>query len=244
MKICVPVLDDNGNESKISEHFGHAPYFAFVDIKEGKKENLEIKQNPFMQHGPGEIPKWVNDNGVDLMIMRGVGTRAISFFNSFGIDVIKGAEGTVGSLIDEYLQEKLKDTDYGCGKDGNGGHHNHHEEGNCRKDFGKVVVPLEENSLESEVNNRFARAKYFGLVNSETGDTEIIENDISGEHGVGPMVISRLAEKGVNTLIAFNLGQNATQAAQYAKMAVYNAVKGKGIDNVNRLWDSKLDKAL
>jgi len=30
MKIAIPITDNAGLESRISEHFGHAPYFAFV----------------------------------------------------------------------------------------------------------------------------------------------------------------------------------------------------------------------
>ncbi len=112
MKIAIPLIESRGENSMISEHFGHAPYFGFVDLKEDGSYSVEVIANPLESHGPGDIPNYLNKNGVNLLIARGVGGRAIDFFNRLGIKVIRGAYGTVKELIENYKEEKLQDTDY------------------------------------------------------------------------------------------------------------------------------------
>ncbi|SHH55303.1 NifB/NifX family molybdenum-iron cluster-binding protein [Thermosipho atlanticus] len=111
MKIALPVVENRGANSLISEHFGHAPFFAFVKIDEGKIE-INIEKNPLEEHNPGEIPEYLKNQGVNLIIVRGIGQRAISFFNQFGIEVIRGANGTVEKLIQQYLEGKLRNINY------------------------------------------------------------------------------------------------------------------------------------
>jgi predicted Fe-Mo cluster-binding NifX family protein len=42
MKILIAVNENKGKDSKLSEHFGHCPYFA---IYETKTKRLELFQN-------------------------------------------------------------------------------------------------------------------------------------------------------------------------------------------------------
>jgi len=103
MKIAIPVIENNGEKSRISEHFGHSPYFAFVELKENKKFTFEIVENPLENHSPGEIPDYMLSKNVDLMVVRGIGDRAINAFDSLGIQVIRGADGTLKEIIEKYI---------------------------------------------------------------------------------------------------------------------------------------------
>lgn len=111
MKIAIPVLEDKGENSIISEHFGHSPFFAFVNLN-GKSFTVEVEKNPLENHGPGDIPEYLKNKGVDLLIVRGIGQRALVFFDQLGIKVIRGANGTVNEIINKYLENELKDTEY------------------------------------------------------------------------------------------------------------------------------------
>nr|WP_258001643.1 NifB/NifX family molybdenum-iron cluster-binding protein [Mesotoga sp. Brook.08.YT.4.2.5.1] len=73
MKIAIPIVDNNGLKSKISEHFGHSPFFAFVTVENNEIVSHEIEANPFEQHEPGEIPGYVKSKGADVIITRGMG---------------------------------------------------------------------------------------------------------------------------------------------------------------------------
>jgi len=44
-RIFFPLLDDNGNDSKISEHFGHAPFFGVYDVENKELKIIENKLN-------------------------------------------------------------------------------------------------------------------------------------------------------------------------------------------------------
>jgi len=112
MIIAIPVLSDDGINSLISEHFGHAPYFAFILIENGQIKSVEIEENPHQEHGPGVIPNYVKSHGANLIIVRGIGQRAVDFFEKLGIKVIRGAEGSIASIVNQYLAGKLRDSNY------------------------------------------------------------------------------------------------------------------------------------
>lgn len=112
MKIAIPVLENSGENSPISEHFGHAPYFAFIENKEDGSYETNIIPNPMEDHAPGEIPNYLAGENVHLLIARGIGGRAISFFNQLGIQVIRGAGGTVGQILQQLDKKQLQDMEY------------------------------------------------------------------------------------------------------------------------------------
>ncbi len=112
MKIAIPLIESRGKDSMISEHFGHAPYFGFIDLQEDGSYQLEIAKNPMEEHGPGDIPNYLHKNNVNLLIARGIGGRAVDFFQQLGIQVVRGAYGTVDELIKALKESNLQDRDY------------------------------------------------------------------------------------------------------------------------------------
>ena len=122
MRIALPCSDNNGLESRISMHFGRSPYYAFVDVEENKIKNVEIVPVPFAEHGPGDLPNFVKENGGDVVIAYGMGGRAVDFFNQLGIDVVTGASGTVKEVVDAFLKNRL-DTDKDWKSKEEFGHH-------------------------------------------------------------------------------------------------------------------------
>jgi len=112
MKIAIPVLENLGENSPISEHFGHAPFFAFIELAEDDDYSIKVIPNPLEEHGPGDIPNYLSQQQVDLLIARGIGGRAISFFNQLGIQVIRGAGGTVKQILEQLDKQQLRDQEY------------------------------------------------------------------------------------------------------------------------------------
>ena len=107
MKIAIPVLENRGADSPISEHFGHAPFFAFIE-----NDEISVVENPLEDHGPGDIPKYMAEQDVNLLIARGIGGRAIDIFNQLGINVVRGASGTVTEILSALKNNQLGDTNY------------------------------------------------------------------------------------------------------------------------------------
>ncbi len=239
MKIGIPVVEEKGLNSALSEHFGRTPFYIFANVINSKVEKYDLVKNPFEQHGPGQIPAWVHENDVDTMIVKGIGSRAISFFSNYGITVVKATGDTAEQCIKDYLSGKIDDDDPAC-KHTHSEEHHHDQEHSCKKDYGTIALTLKEKSLDSQIDERFARGNIIVIINCDNGSVEFLENNPEEEHGVGPKMIGFLANKGVNTIIAKSLGQNAALAAKEAGMKAYESEDGTGNENLQKLWSGKL----
>jgi predicted Fe-Mo cluster-binding NifX family protein len=106
MKICIPTMGENGLDNIVGEHFGRVPTYTIVDL-----ETDEIKVIPnTSEHmgGQGHPPELMAKEGVNVMVCRGLGRRAIMMFEELGIDVYIGASGTVNDAINDFKQNKLQ----------------------------------------------------------------------------------------------------------------------------------------
>ena len=84
MKFAIPFAD-----GKLAAHFGHSQTFALIEVEKGEVKNKEYLLPP--PHEPGVLPKWLSEMGVEVVIAGGMGHRAISLFDKYGINVIIGA---------------------------------------------------------------------------------------------------------------------------------------------------------
>lgn len=108
MRIAVSSDSSKKLDSSVSHHFGRCPYFTIVDIEGNKVINVESVDNPyFSAHSPGQVPSFIKELGADVMLAGGMGGRAISIFDSFGIKCSTGASGTVEGSIDNYMADNL-----------------------------------------------------------------------------------------------------------------------------------------
>jgi len=107
-KIAISSMDADGLNSRVSGHFGRCPYFIIANIEDNTVIATEAVANPYAQHHqPGQVPQFINQQGVDVMLSGGMGRRAVDFFNQFGIEVATGAAGTVGQAVQAYLDGRL-----------------------------------------------------------------------------------------------------------------------------------------
>lgn len=101
MIIAIPT--ENG---RLASHFGKVGEFTFVTIKDGKIEGKESATPP--PHERGILPKWLNSKNTDLVIAGGMGRRARSLFEQYGIKVISSVQPkAIEELVDDYLKESL-----------------------------------------------------------------------------------------------------------------------------------------
>ena len=108
MRVAIPSADSAGLEGHVADHFGRAEYYTFIDLDGKNIKNIEVVKTPFIEHGPGDIPKFIHEHGGNLVIARGMGHRAIEFFQQLGIDVITGAQGKIKDVMDLFIKEMLK----------------------------------------------------------------------------------------------------------------------------------------
>jgi predicted Fe-Mo cluster-binding NifX family protein len=110
MKIAVTAENNNGLESLVAQHFGHAPFFMLVDVENGQVNAVQAVANPYATaHQPGEIPTFIKQQNADVILSGGMGGRAIQFFEQAGIKAATGASGTVRQALEHYFGGKLND---------------------------------------------------------------------------------------------------------------------------------------
>lgn len=109
MRIAFSCDDDRGLEGVVAHHFGRCPYYAFVDVDNGQVKSVEVVPNPYYgRHAPGVVPDFIHSQGADVMITGGMGSRAVAFFDQYGIEVVTGASGTVRYALKAYMQGQLR----------------------------------------------------------------------------------------------------------------------------------------
>ena len=109
MRIAITSNSNLGIDAKIFDHFGHTPYFTIVDINNKLVKRTMIVGNPFVEHHqPGEVPNFLSEKEVNVIIAGGMGEKAKQLFKAKNIDVITGASGSVGDAIELFLNGKLQ----------------------------------------------------------------------------------------------------------------------------------------
>ncbi len=111
MRIAIAADDDNLLASTVSSHFGRCPFYIIVDVDDDEVKDVQSVVNPFFEsHQPGQVPEFIRNQNVDVMVSGGMGRRAISLFDQHGISVATGAMGTVEDALTGYLDGNLRDS--------------------------------------------------------------------------------------------------------------------------------------
>ncbi len=111
-RIFFPLLDDNGLDSEISQHFGHAPFFGVYDVKTKK---LKIVPNDLDHTDPSKSPIDQIEDEVNptTIFAKGIGGRAISIIQQKGLGLKTGNYDTVKEVIENL--DNLEDQTQDCG---------------------------------------------------------------------------------------------------------------------------------
>jgi predicted DNA-binding protein (UPF0251 family)/predicted Fe-Mo cluster-binding NifX family protein len=118
MRIAIPLADGT-----LSRHFGHCSqfYVAEVDRKQGKVISQEYLVPP--PHAPGVIPRFLVQQGIQVILAGNMGDRAEKILTHAGMEVHMGVlEEDPARLIEEYLKGELRTGAVECHHD----HHHHH----------------------------------------------------------------------------------------------------------------------
>ncbi|PKN54778.1 MAG: dinitrogenase iron-molybdenum cofactor biosynthesis protein [Deltaproteobacteria bacterium HGW-Deltaproteobacteria-14] len=129
-RVAIACDNDQGLESPVSGHFGHCPYFAMVDLVDGRATTVNVVANPAAQnHQPGQVPRFIATAGADAIIAGGMGRMAVTLFERLYIDVASGASGSAGAALAAWLDGSLTGA-VPCAQSeahhAEGGHHSHH----------------------------------------------------------------------------------------------------------------------
>ena len=110
MKIAIPVAG-----GMLAMHFGHCEQFALVEADEASKALTATSFLTPPAHEPGALPRWLHEQGANVIIAGGMGRRAQDLFSQNGITVIVGAAGgSPEELASAYLDGSLATGDNVC----------------------------------------------------------------------------------------------------------------------------------
>ncbi len=121
MRICVPVEEDKGFQSRVCSHFGSAPGFMIVDTDSGDYRAIV---NTNQHHGHGMCAPLASLQGeqIDAMVVGGIGMGALNRLNSANVSVYLSEKGTVAEVIAELQAGNLRVVQPGMAC----AHHSHH----------------------------------------------------------------------------------------------------------------------
>ncbi len=98
MRICIPVSEDSGVKSSVSNHFGSAPFFMIVDT-ESKTCKALPNLNCHQEHGMCAPLQSLAEEHIDAIIVQNIGAGAISKLQSAGIQALQCDEFTVEATL-------------------------------------------------------------------------------------------------------------------------------------------------
>jgi predicted Fe-Mo cluster-binding NifX family protein len=74
----------------------------------------------------------------------------------------------------------------------------------------KTAIASSGKEMNSNIDNRFGRSPFFAIYDHQTKETSFIDNPFKNEQGgVGPKIVSKLAENKVTKVVAHEFGPKA-----------------------------------
>lgn len=106
MKICFPVLENQGLESQVYGHFGSAPEFVVVDMFTSEITAIN-NSDQIHQHGACNPVAGLGGQQVDAIVVGGIGGGALYKLNAAGMRVFQAREGTIAQNIELFRANEL-----------------------------------------------------------------------------------------------------------------------------------------
>ncbi|MFC1679138.1 NifB/NifX family molybdenum-iron cluster-binding protein [Elusimicrobiota bacterium] len=100
MSVAVPT-----SGSEVSAHFEQCPSFTIAKIEDGQVKSTEAASNP--GNGPGFLPDFLNDRGVDCVIAGDMAERAQALFARHNVQVVLGVRGPVRETLELFAAGSL-----------------------------------------------------------------------------------------------------------------------------------------
>jgi predicted Fe-Mo cluster-binding NifX family protein len=104
-KVCVPTAGRGGLDDAVGEHFGRVPSYTIFDTE---TQSVNVIDNTSEHAGGSGLPADILSKlGIDILLCRGAGRRALGIFGEKGIEVCVGVEGTAGEAINAWKAGNL-----------------------------------------------------------------------------------------------------------------------------------------
>ncbi len=109
----------------------------------------------------------------------------------------------------------------------------------------KIAVTSQGKDLNAQVDQRFGRAAYILVVDSENEEFQVLDNNenVNAMKGAGIQAASNVVNSGAKVLLTGFCGPNAFKALQAGKVAVANDAAGTVREAVKSYLEGKLSHA-
>jgi predicted Fe-Mo cluster-binding NifX family protein len=108
MKLGIPSLRPGGLEANVSAHFGHCELFTAVEIDGSEITRVWTIDNNGEHNCMIPVQK-MRQEGIDTVLIGGIGRKPLMEFQRMGIRVHFGANGTVLKAVSDFLNDSLKE---------------------------------------------------------------------------------------------------------------------------------------
>ena len=116
VRIVVPVSEEKGIDSRLSQHFGRAPFYAFIDLDEKRQVIGQGTIANTSEHfgGEGNPPDRILQLQPKALITYGMGPRALRIFQTAKVAVLRTNANTVREAVTAYNNNELEELTQGC----------------------------------------------------------------------------------------------------------------------------------
>jgi predicted Fe-Mo cluster-binding NifX family protein len=106
----------------------------------------------------------------------------------------------------------------------------------------KLAITSEGESLQSSVDPRFGRAKFFIVMDTETQAVVAVSNtvNLNADQGAGIQAGKKIVELGVKSLITGHVGPKAFATLQAGDVEIYTGAAGTVAEAVEQFKAGKL----
>ena len=109
----------------------------------------------------------------------------------------------------------------------------------------KVVITSQGKELSSQVDPRFGRAKYFIVVDINSGEFTTHDNsqNLNASQGAGIQAGQNVINLGAEAVVTGNVGPKAFRTLQAGNVKIYVGAVGTVADVIEQLKEGKLQEA-
>jgi predicted Fe-Mo cluster-binding NifX family protein len=105
----------------------------------------------------------------------------------------------------------------------------------------KIAIPVDNKGLDSNVSASFGRSSYFLIYDTESKESEFIENTaVHSSGGAGIKAAQTIVDSGAKAVLTPRCGQNAAEVLKAAGIELYKTVAGNAEENITAFSDKKL----
>lgn len=122
MRIAIP--DNNG---EVNQHYGQSKVFSIIDIEDNRNIVLvdSVSTNT-LQHNHSGLAVFLKSQGVEVVIVGGIGQGAVDGLQQCGLKVLFGASGSVKSVAESFAKGIFVSNRVMCNHHDHDHHHHHH----------------------------------------------------------------------------------------------------------------------